>query len=112
MLVFSGIAAEDYEQAREIIELQMEEMKQGHFTKQDLNETKELIVNQLLDTMDSTQGLIELLYQQVIGNKEISPQQLIEKIKKVTKQEVISIANKIEADTVYLLTNKGGHSDE
>lgn len=110
LIVFSGIAPDDYEQAREIMELQLEEMRKGNFTQKDLDETKELIINQLLDTMDRPQGIIELLYQQVVGNKQRSPEQLIESIKKVTKEEVVDIANQIVEDTVYLLTNKGGES--
>lgn len=112
LIVFSGIAPEDYEKAKEIIELQMTAMKNGDFTKDELEETKELIVNQLLETMDHPQGIIELHYQQVLGNKKITPDQLLARIKQVTKDDVIQIADKIEEDTVYLLTSKGGVSDE
>lgn len=107
LLVFSGIAPEDYHKAREIIELQMSEMKEGHFSESDVDETKELIVNQLLETLDNPQGIIEMLYQQVIGEKNLTPEQLIDGIKQVTKEEVTHVAQKIEEDTVYLLTSKG-----
>lgn len=112
LLVFSGIAPEDYQQAREIIELQMEAMKNGEFADNEIEETKGLIVNQLLETMDNQQGIIELLYQQIIGDKALTPEQLIASIKQVTKQQIIDVANKMELDTVYLLTKKGGDSDE
>src|SRR5699024_7657621 len=112
LLVFSGIAAKDYEKAKEIIELQVTAMRNGDFTDEQLQETKELIANQLLETMDHPQGIIELLYQQVLGDKKISPDQLIANIKQVTEEDVIKVANKIEEDTVYLLTSKGGISDE
>ena len=112
LLVFSGIDTGDYEKAKEIIEQQLKAMKQGDFTENDLQETKDMIANQLLETMDHPQGIIELLYQQVLGNKEISPEQFIHSIKKVTREEVIEIANKIEKDTVYLLTSTGGANSE
>src|SRR5699024_8027371 len=57
LFVFSGIAPKDFQKAREIIELQMVEMKEGNFSDSDLNETKELIVNQLLETLDNPQGI-------------------------------------------------------
>lgn len=107
LLVFSGIAPEDYNKARDIIELQMSEMKEGHFSESDVEETKELIVNQLLETLDNPQGIIEMLYQQVIGENNLTPEQLIDGIKQVTKEEVTQVAQKIEEDTVYLLTSKG-----
>lgn len=106
LLVFSGIAANDYEKAREIIELQMTAMKNGEFAETELAETKDLIVNQLLETLDNPQGIVELLYQQVIGDKEISPDQLINKIQNVTAEDVIRVAQNIQEDTIYLLTSK------
>ncbi|WP_106497564.1 EF-P 5-aminopentanol modification-associated protein YfmF [Lentibacillus sp. Marseille-P4043] len=112
LLVFSGIAPQDYEQAREIIELQMEAMKKGEFAENEIEETKGLIVNQLLETMDHPQGIIEMLYQQVIGNKKLPPEQLIADINQVKKQDIVDVANKLELDTVYLLTKNGGNSDE
>lgn len=112
LLIFSGIAPADYEQALDIIRVQMNAMKKGDFTETELKETKDLIVNQLLETLDNSQGIIELLYQQVIADKTITPEQLITNIQKVTKDDVIHMADKIEEDTVYLLTNEGGVSNE
>lgn len=112
LFVFSGIAPEDFEKARDIIRLQVTAMKDGDFTEEELSETKDLIINQLKETMDHPQGLIELLYQQVIGNKSLTPDQLIEGIRSVTKDEVVKVAEKLEEDTVYLLTSEGGSKDE
>lgn len=112
MFVFSGIAPDDFEKARDIIRLQVQAMKDGDFTEQELNETKDLIVNQLKETMDHPQGLIEILYQQVIGNRQMTPTELLEGIQNVTKDEVVHVASKIEEDTVYLLTSEGGEQGE
>ncbi|MGM8366467.1 EF-P 5-aminopentanol modification-associated protein YfmF [Virgibacillus sp. W0181] len=112
LLVFSGIDPADYEQAKDIIMLQMEAMKSGDFTEEELEETKSLIVNQLLETLDHPQGIVEMLYQQVLGDKKVSPDDFIASIKQVTKEEVIQVANKIELDTVYLLTNESGEKIE
>lgn len=112
LIVFSGIAPNDYEQAREIIELQMQAMRDGDFTESQLNETKELIINELLETLDHPQGIVELLYQQVLGDKQLSPDELFAGIRKVTKEDVITIAHKIEEDTVYLLTSEEDQANE
>ncbi|MBP1968040.1 putative Zn-dependent peptidase [Virgibacillus natechei] len=112
LLVLSGIAPNDFEKARDIIKEQMSAMKAGDFTDTELNETKELVVNQLLEIMDNPQGMIELLYQQVLADKEMKPDQLIANIKKVTKDDVLNVAGNIEEDTVYLLTSEGGNSNE
>lgn len=112
LLVFSGIAPNDYEKAKEITELQMDAMKNGEFTEEEMINTKELITNQLRETMDNPQGMIELLYQQVVGDTNRSPEELINGINEVGKSNVVDAAKKIVQDTVYLLTKKGGESDE
>ena len=112
LFVFSGIASENYEKAKDIIQEQMDALKNGDFTEKELEETKDLLVNQLLETMDSSRGIVELFYQQVVGGKKLSPNELIDQIKQVTKEDIVRVANKITEDTIYLLTNKGGDQHE
>ncbi|ASK63467.1 peptidase M16 [Virgibacillus phasianinus] len=106
LFVFSGIAPKDFHQAKEIMDQQMTAMKNGEFTEDEISSVKELIVNQLLETLDHPQGIIEMLYQQVVANHELPPEKLIENIKKVRKEDVLQVAKRIQEDTTYLLTNK------
>lgn len=112
LFVFSGIEGGNYQKAREIIDEQMQAMKEGNFTDSEVEEVKELIISEIQETLDHSQGIIELLYQQVIGKKNLSPAQFIENIKKVSKEEIIAVAEKIVRDTVYLLTNEGAEKNE
>lgn len=108
LLVLSGIAPEDFKKARDIIREQMAEMKAGNFTEDDLAETKEMIVHSLKETMDSNQGLVELFYQLQVAETEFSLQDLFTRIESVTKEDVVEVAQKVEEDTLYLLTAEGG----
>ncbi|MUV39899.1 putative inactive metalloprotease YmfF [Lentibacillus sp. JNUCC-1] len=110
MLVFSGINPNDFEQANAIIADQLTAMKKGDFSQEELVQTKDLVVNQLLETMDHPHGLIDLLYQQVLADTKLPPEQLIDQIKAVTKTDVIKVAEPIFLDTVYLLTDERGES--
>ncbi|WP_226034886.1 EF-P 5-aminopentanol modification-associated protein YfmF [Aquibacillus saliphilus] len=112
LFVFSGIDPNDYHKAKDIILEQMELMKQGDFTEEQVEEIKNMVVNQMLETMDHPQGLIELLYHQILADTQIKPDQMIEKIKQVKKDDLLKIGEKIELDTVYFLTNKGGNENE
>ncbi|WP_079480130.1 EF-P 5-aminopentanol modification-associated protein YfmF [Halobacillus salinus] len=108
LLVFSGIDPKDYDQAKSIILEQMEAMKNGDFTEEQVNETKEQVVNQLQETMDNANGLIEVLYHQMISGAEMPASQLMENIRKVTKEDVVRMANKVKLDTIYFLTSQEG----
>src|SRR5690625_920119 len=112
LLVFSGIEGADYKKAREIIDLQMQEMKNGDFTEEEIKSNKELVISQIKETLDTAQGMVELFYQRIIADNQLSPKELIEQIKKVTKEDVLRVAKKVEPDTVYLLTNEGVESNE
>ncbi|MFD1066283.1 EF-P 5-aminopentanol modification-associated protein YfmF [Oceanobacillus locisalsi] len=112
LFVMSGIAPEDYEKALSIIREQMEAMKQGDFTEEELEETKQLIINQLKETLDHAQGMIELMYQQVVGQKEMTMDELFAAIREVTKQQVVEVAEQVQEDMVFLLTSEGGAANE
>lgn len=112
MFVFSGIAPEDYDKALEIIELQFADMQKGDFTEEILEETKGLLINDYLETLDHPQGIIELFYQGVIANNNVTPEDLIAHIKAVTHEDVVSVGKTIVKDTIYLLTNQRGDQNE
>ena len=112
MFVFSGIAPEDYEKALEIIELQFEEMQKGQFDEDILEETKGLLLNDYLETLDHPQGIVELYYQGIIAESNIKPEDLMERIKRVSYDDVVQVGKSITKDTIYLLTNSRGEDDE
>ncbi|HDI4762312.1 TPA: insulinase family protein [Listeria monocytogenes] len=107
MIISAGIDEVNYEQALKIIEEQVVAMKQGNFTEDELNQTKEMLINQLLETNDQAQGLIELVYNNVLRKANLDLENWIAKIKQATKEEVVAAINKIKPDTIYFLS-KGG----
>lgn len=106
MFVYSGVAPADYHKAQVIIDEQLDKMRSGDFTEQEMAQAKALIVNDLLETSDNAQGLIELLYQTIIGQKDRGLDGYIKQIHSVTKKEIIEIANKVKLDTTYVLTSE------
>ncbi|MFD2925586.1 EF-P 5-aminopentanol modification-associated protein YfmF [Halobacillus naozhouensis] len=108
LLVFSGVDPKDYNQAKSIILDQMEAMKQGDFSDEQVTDAKEQVVNQLQETMDNANGLIEVLYHQMLSGSTIQSEELMENIRNVTKEDVVKVAEKIELDTIYFLTSQEG----
>jgi predicted Zn-dependent peptidase len=104
MMVMSGIDLKNYDQAVRIIREQMEAMKKGDFTDQEIAQTKAVIRNQILETIDTSRGLTEILYHNVVAHKDIMLNQWIDGIDNISKEEIVAVANKIELDTIYFLT--------
>src|SRR5690606_2423336 len=65
LIVMSGIEFENYEKTTGIIHKQMEAMKKGDFSEIEIEQTKAVIKNQLLETIDTARGSVEVLYHNV-----------------------------------------------
>ncbi|WML52056.1 pitrilysin family protein [Neobacillus sp. PS3-12] len=104
MMVMSGIDLKNYDQAVGIIHEQMDAMKKGDFTDQELEQTKAVINNQMLETIDTARGLVEVLYHNVVANVDIPLEHYLDQVQKTTKEEILEVAGKIELDTIYFLT--------
>ena len=107
MLVMSGIDNSNYEQAVSIIKEQIQAMNNGDFTEDEISQTKAVIKNQLLETIDTSRGIVEILYHNVVSKENISLDDWISKMDKVSKADIIKVANNIELDTIYFLTEGG-----
>ncbi len=106
MMVMSGIEHKNYEQAVTIINEQMTAMKNGDFSDQELSQTKAVIRNQLLETIDTARGMVEVLYHNVVSQKEITLDYWMEQMDQATKEDIVQVAQKIQLDTVYFLTGQ------
>ena len=104
MMVMSGIDNKNYDQAVKIINEQMEAMKKGEFTDEELVQTKAVIRNQILETIDTSRGLLELLYHNVVAHADINLDAWLNGMENATKEEIVGVADKIRLDTIYFLT--------
>lgn len=104
MLVMSGIDNKNYDQAVSIIKEQMKAMTNGDFTENEIGQTKAVIKNQLLETIDTSRGVVEILYHNVVSGAQIPLDDWLEEMEKVTKDDIVKIASKIQLDTIYFLT--------
>ncbi|MRX70659.1 insulinase family protein [Bacillus lacus] len=103
LMVMSGIEEANYDKALTIIKKQMEEIKNGNVSDQELSQTKAVINNQLLETIDTSYGMIEVLYHNEISGTDRTFDEWMNGISSVTRDEVIDAAKKIELDTIYFL---------
>ena len=104
MMVMSGIDLKNYDQAVGIIHEQMDAMKKGDFTDQELEQTKAVIKNQIMETIDTARGLTDILYHNVVAHTDIKLDSWISEMQNITREEIVAVANKIELDTIYFLT--------
>lgn len=108
LFVMSGIEAKNYERAVEIIKEQMKAMQNGAFSDEEIHQTKSVIQNQILEAIDTPRGFVELLYHGVIAGQTRPVEEWLTGIERVTKEEIVKVANSIELDTIYFLHGTEG----
>ncbi|AXF55078.1 EF-P 5-aminopentanol modification-associated protein YfmF [Salicibibacter kimchii] len=108
VFAMAGIAPDQYEKAARIMQEQLEAMKRGDITEEELTTTKQMLKNQILEQVDSARGAIEMNYQNVLSGANRTVDDRLREIEAVDMDTVISIAKAIQLDTVYLLTAEEG----
>lgn len=100
-----GIEINNYEKALEIIKQQVEDMKNGDFTEEDIENAKKYMVAGIKTVQEEQDSEIIYYIGQELSGTEISFEEYIDNIQKVTKEQVIDAANKVQLNTIYFLKN-------
>lgn len=103
IFIKTGIKNENYEKTLEIIKKQLQDMKEGNITDKEFRDAKQLIISSLKLIPEQQEDLIAFTYDQKIFGENQSIDEYISNISKVTKEDVIEIAQKIDIDTIYFL---------
>ncbi len=98
-----GIEIKNYEKALEIIKQQIEDMKKGDFTEEEVENAKKGIIASIKTIDDEQDTEITYFFSQELSNNKCNIEQYMERINAVTKENVIDIANKVSINTVYFL---------
>lgn len=98
-----GIEIKNYEKAMEIIRKQLEDMKNGVFTDEDIENAKKGIISGIKAIDDEQDTEITYFFGQELTGSKTSLEEYIEKIEKVSKDDIIKVANSININTIYFL---------
>lgn len=113
MAVSSGIEFENFDKAREEIFLQLDAVRNGDVTDDELTWSSRYLASVYRSFMDEPNMLEDFYLSQNISGESYGPEEFADMCERVTKDEVISIANGIECDAVYFLKGyMGGVANE
>lgn len=100
-----GIEIENYEKALDIIKKQIEDMKQGNFTEEELENTKQYIISTIQEIKDEQDTQIAYYFSHELAKTDSSIEKYINNVRKVTKEQIIEIAKTVKINTIYFLKN-------
>ena len=100
-----GIDIPNYQKALEIIKKQIENMKNGDFTDEEIENAKNGIIASIKTIDDEQDTEITYYFGQELSGTKTSLEEYIENIQKVNKADVLEVAKQISINTIYFLKN-------
>lgn len=106
MLIDAGIDSINFEKTIEIIRKEIDDMKNGDFTDEDIEISKKGLINSMKSIADSNYLIGEFFLSKVLSNDNKLLEGDIEDLLKVKRDDIINASNSLSLDTIYFLRNK------
>lgn len=103
MIVRSGVEFENFTKAYDEIMLQQQKMVDGDFTDEEIENARKQLITAYESKADSIGAMAEYNTMQILLGTDESIEEMTEKIKNVTKDEIIRVASEMKLDTVYCM---------
>lgn len=106
MLINSGIEFDDFDKTVDLISEQLDELKDGKFTDDDISKSIKSIKTNTESIKDSIFLISEFFFSQLISDDNRNLEQVLSDFENVKRDKIIEAANKIKIDTIYFMRNK------
>ncbi|MBQ7522388.1 MAG: insulinase family protein [Clostridia bacterium] len=103
VIVDSGVEKENIEKTITEVKNQLEQMKQGNITDFEIQAAKLAIINGYKSVQDTVSGMESWYIGQMLDKKILTVDECVDILNNVDKETIISLANTIKLDTIYLL---------
>lgn len=108
MFISCGIETKNYQAAYDEILVQFNKMRSGDITDSEIENSKLYLINGFNSMKDGLRTMEDYYLSQAIMDNPGGIDDLIERVKTTSKEEVVAAFNKIEFDTIYFLKGNGG----
>lgn len=100
-----GIEINNFEKTLNLIREQIEDMKKGKFTEEDIKNAKTGIVSVIRSIPDEQDTGVTYYLGQELSENKMTFEEYESSVIKVTKEDIINFAKKVSIDTIYFLRN-------
>ena len=103
IIINCGIEIKNYEKALNKIREQIEDMENGYFTQEDIDNSKKVIISNIKSIDDEQDTEITYYLGQELTNNNVSLEEYIKIIESITKKDILNVAQKTKINTIYFL---------
>lgn len=101
-IIYSGINKDSYEKVITLIKKELNNMKKGKFSDEEINKAKENMLVSLETIEDSQARILNMYYARELAGGDCIEDR-IKKVKQVTREDILNVASKLKIDTIYLM---------
>ena len=112
LLAYAGTDFERSEEAKDEILAQLDAIRRGEISDEELTAAKADLRSSLRGVLDSQGELEGFMLSGALSGEACTPEELGELVGEVTKEQLAAIAQSCECDMIYTLTGDGGEDDE
>lgn len=105
LYVSSGIEFQNYDKTVELVNKQIASLQAGDISKEEIENSKSGLINSMKSLKDSIGGMSDFYFAQAMSQSNSTIEEMIEKVEKVTIEDIANVAKEIELDTLYFLRN-------
>ena len=102
LMIYSGIESGNENNVLKIINKSLKNISKGNFDIEKFNSSKETIISSIMASLDNPIGIINNYYARELVNS-LDAMERIEKIKKVTKEDIINVSKKVNINRMFIL---------
>ena len=103
LFIDAGINAADYEMARAISEKQLQDVREGNFSEEEMENVRAGMLRGLRSSLDRPRAMVGAFLEGVVNGREEQPEVWEKCVRKLRKDDVVEAAAGIRADTAYFL---------
>lgn len=103
MLIDCGVETSNLERAEEAILAELSAMQRGEITDEEIDNTRLAMFSAYISVTDSASGIENWYLSGMIDNEIVTPEERIEQLRRITRDDIVAAAKKVRLDTVYRL---------
>ncbi len=106
VMTVAGVMDPSRQKARDLVSLQVEAMKKGDITADEIENTRAGLLRRYRSESDSQAALVRRFLSQEIMGGPATEEELVDQVMRVTKDDIVEVANCAELKAVYTLRAK------
>ena len=104
LMVYAGIDVEKFDKCLAVIGEELESIRAGKVTDEELEATRKALSERARGVLDSPSRAIYGLFERRLSGRVQTVEEVLKEIAATTKADVVEVANRVKLDLVYWLT--------